>query len=82
MKAQIIQIGNSQGIRIPKMMLEETRLAGEVELEVHPEGLLIRSVQKPRGNWDAAFKALAETEDDQVLDASPATRFEAKEWQW
>ncbi len=82
MKAQIIQIGNSQGIRIPKMMLEETRLAGEVELEVQPEGLLIRSVQKPRGNWDAAFKELADNDDDQMLDTSPATRFEAKEWQW
>lgn len=82
MKAQIIQIGNSQGIRIPKMMLEETKLVGEVELEVHPDGLLIRSAQKPRGNWEAAFKALADNDDDQVLDASPATRFEAKEWQW
>lgn len=82
MKAQIIQIGNSQGIRIPKMMLEETKLTGDVELEVHPEGLLIRSVQKPRGNWDAAFKVLADNEDDQMLDASPATRFETKEWQW
>ena len=82
MKAQIIQIGNSQGLRIPKMMLEETGLAGEVELEVHPDGLLIRSVQKPRGNWDAAFKALADSDDDQALGAAPSTRFEAKEWQW
>lgn len=82
MKAHIIQIGNSQGIRIPKMMLEETKLVGEVELEVHPDGLLIRSVQKPRGNWDSAFKELADNEDDQVLDASPTTRFEKKEWQW
>ncbi len=82
MKAQIIQIGNSQGIRIPKMMLEETKLTGEVELEVHPDGLLIRSAQTPRGDWDTAFKALADNEDDQTLDASPATRFETKEWQW
>ena len=82
MKAHIIQIGNSQGIRIPKMMLEETKLVGEVELEVHPDGLLIRSVQKPRGNWDAAFKELADNEDDQVLDANPTTSFEKKEWQW
>ncbi len=58
MKAQIIQIGNSQGIRIPKMMLEETKLTGEVELEVHPDGLLIRSAQKPRGNWDAHLSLL------------------------
>jgi antitoxin MazE len=82
MKAHIIKIGNSQGIRIPKMMLEETKLVGEVELEVHPDGLLIRSVQKPRGNWDAVFKELADNDDDQLLDASPATRFETKEWQW
>jgi len=82
MKAQIIQIGNSQGIRIPKMILEETRLSGEVELEVHPEGLLIRSIQKSRGSWDAAFKAYAETDDDQQLQAVPVTQFESKEWKW
>ncbi len=82
MKAQIIQIGNSQGIRIPKMMLEETKLAGEVELEVHPDGLLIRSLQKPRGNWNAVFKTFAGDDDDQALDAAPPNRFDAKEWQW
>lgn len=82
MKAQIIQIGNSQGIRIPKMMLEETRLAGEVELEVHPDGLLIRSAQKPRGTWDAEFKALADVDDDQPVRSGPAGEFESKEWKW
>ncbi len=82
MKAQIIQIGNSQGIRIPKMMLEETRLSGEVELEAHKDGLLIRSVQKPRGTWDAEFKALADADDDQQLTPVPATSFESKEWKW
>ena len=49
MKAQIIQIGNSQGLRIPKMMLEETGLAGEVELEVHPDGLLVPTACGSRG---------------------------------
>ena len=82
MKAQIIQIGNSQGIRIPKMMLEETRLSGEVELEAHPDGLLIRSLQKPRGTWDAEFKVVAETDDDQPLRAEVVTKFEALEWKW
>ncbi len=82
MKAQIIQIGNSQGIRIPKMMLEETRLSGEVELEVHADGLLIRSVQKPRSTWDETFRSLTDRDDDQPIQAAPATRFEAKEWKW
>ncbi len=82
MKAQIIQIGNSQGIRIPKMILEETRLSGEVELEVHADGLLIKSLQKPRSNWDAEFKAIAETDDDLPFDSEPANRFDSREWKW
>ena len=81
MKAQIIQIGNSQGIRIPKVLLEESRISGEVEVELHPDGILIRNAQKPRSGWDEAFKAMAENEDDE-LDAAVATAFEKKEWQW
>jgi len=81
MKAQIIQIGNSQGIRIPKAVLEETKISGEVELEVCPDGILIRNIQKPRGNWDAAFKSLSDADDDLQI-TSNSTGFEKKEWQW
>lgn len=81
MKAQIIQIGNSQGIRIPKAVLEETKLSGEVELEVTPEGLLIRNIKKPRADWDAAFKSLNDADDDVPL-AENSTGFAKKDWQW
>jgi len=81
MKAQIIRIGNSQGIRIPKTLIEDGKLSGEVELELHEDGILIRSLQKPRANWDAAFKSVAEVDDDQHLSETP-TEFEKKEWQW
>ncbi len=82
MKARIIQIGNSHGIRIPKTLLEDSRISGEVELETHPDGILIRNVRKPRADWDTRFKALAETDEDAPLDAPVATGFENKEWQW
>lgn len=81
MKAQIIQIGNSQGIRIPKVLLEESRIAGEVEVALHPDGILIRNVQKPRAGWDEAFRSMAENEDDELTAAAP-TGFDKKEWQW
>jgi antitoxin MazE len=81
MKAQIIQIGNSQGIRIPKVLLEESRITGEVEVELHPDGILIRNARSPRAGWDEAFKAMAENEDDDLATAA-ATTFEKKEWQW
>lgn len=79
MKTQIIQIGNSQGIRIPKVLLEESRISGEVDVELHPDGILIRNAQKPRAGWDEAFKT---AEDDDVTADAPASDFDKKEWQW
>ena len=82
MKAQIIQIGNSQGIRIPKALLEDSRITGNIELELHPEGILIRNAQQPRAGWDEQFKLMAENEDDELTDGNTSTSFEKKEWQW
>lgn len=82
MKANIIQIGNSQGIRIPKVLLEETGISGEVELESVPDGILIRNVSKPRGNWDSVFAKLAEIDDDQQVGIEASAAFDKKEWQW
>lgn len=82
MKTQIIQIGNSQGIRIPKMMLQDSGIKGLVDLELHPDGILIRNAEKPRAGWDEAFKLMAENDDDEkALDEAP-TSFEKKGWQW
>lgn len=82
MKTQIIQIGNSQGIRIPKVLLEDSRITGEVDLELHPDGILIRNAQKPRSGWNEAFKVMAENEDDELSGGGAATEFDKKEWQW
>lgn len=82
MRSQIIQIGNSQGIRIPKVLLEDSRITGDVDLELHPDGILIRNAQKPRAGWDEAFKSMADEEDDDLTDGSPSADFDKKEWQW
>ena len=82
MKAQIIQIGNSQGIRIPKTLLEDSGISGEVELESHPDGILIRNVSKPRSKWNAIFKSLEESDEDVPAGGDPSTAFDEKEWQW
>jgi hypothetical protein len=37
MKTRIIPIGNSQGIRIPKPLLEQAGLSGEVEIRAKDE---------------------------------------------
>ena len=68
MKSKIIKIGNSQGIRIPKMLIEETGLLGEVEIEVDNNRLVIGPVARPRAEWEEAFKKMAERGDDELID--------------
>ena len=82
MKTQIIQIGNSQGIRIPKMLLEDSGIKGVVDLELHPDGILIRNAEKPRAGWDEAFRQMAENDDDERALAEAPTNFQKKGWQW
>ena len=60
MKAHIVPIGNSRGIRIPKILLEQTGLSGEVEISTENEALVIRPVRKPRAGWALAFQKMAE----------------------
>jgi antitoxin MazE len=84
MKASIVRIGNSQGIRIPKVVLEQTQLKGEVELEVRDRQILIRAATKPRHEWDRKFRIMAEKGDDKLLDseAISLTSWDKEEWEW
>ena len=50
--AKIIQIGNSQGIRIPKPIIELAKLGDkELEFVVMDTGLLITPEKKVRVGW-------------------------------
>lgn len=82
MKATIIQIGNSQGIRIPKPILEQCKLQNEVELEVHETELVIRSIAIPRHDWSKKFAAMAAKGDDAPLDQDIQSEWDEEEWEW
>ena len=68
MKTRIVRIGNSQGIRIPKLLIEQAGLSGEVEVIVRNNSLVIRAAAHPRAGWAAAFQKMAERGDDRLLD--------------
>lgn len=84
MKTRIIRIGNSQGIRIPKLYLQQTGLGEEVELEVQDGEIVIRSTQHPRQDWAEAFRAMAAKGDDKILDEKSINQssWDEAEWQW
>ena len=84
MKTRIVQIGNSQGIRIPKPLLEAAGLHGEVILTSRPGGLLIRPARSPRTGWGEAFQEMAKRGDDILLADIPPTLsdWDEEEWEW
>ena len=82
MKAHLIRIGNSKGIRIPKPIIEQCRLAGEVELEVIKDKLVIHSLHRPRKGWEKAFEKMAVSGDDKLLDAESTHPWDQRDWEW
>ena len=47
MKTRLVRVGNSQGVRIPKPLIEQAGLQGELEIEVKNQTVVIRSTRKP-----------------------------------
>ena len=81
MKASIIRIGNSRGLRLPKPIIEQCGFDNEVEIEVRNNEIIIRPVKRPRHNWEQAFKSMAERGDDMLIE-SPDTAWDEEEWEW
>ncbi|HEY9779966.1 MAG TPA: AbrB/MazE/SpoVT family DNA-binding domain-containing protein [Leptolyngbyaceae cyanobacterium] len=81
-RTRIVKVGNSQGIRIPKPLLEQSGIDKEVEIEVHEDRLIIRAARRSRVGWDEAFAAMAELKDDVLLDDAIATTWDSVEWEW
>lgn len=82
-KTHVIKIGNSQGIRIPKTLLEQLHLSGEVELEVQENQLVVRPVSLVRQGWDQQFQTMAEHQDDRLLDESTLSLTSwDDDWNW
>ena len=84
MKSRIVKIGNSQGTRIPKPLIEQTGLGTEVEIQVERNRLVIGPAARPRAGWDAAFRKMATVRDDAMLDGDVQvpTSWEKAEWEW
>ena len=81
-KTKLIRIGNSRGVRIPKSMIEQLGLEGDLTLDLRPDGLLIRPVSSARAGWAEQFQAMASRGDDRLLDAvAPDTTCDKEQWE-
>jgi len=83
--AHLVKIGNSQGIRIPKPLIQQAHLEGkELDIQVVNQGILVTPSKKPREGWEKSIELIlknksVETADSEWLDAE-LTADENLEW--
>ena len=84
MKTRIVRIGNSLGVRIPKRLLEQTGLHGDVEITVRDRALVIGPIRKSRAGWATSFRRMARRGHDALFDDAPpsVSAWDEDEWEW
>ena len=83
MQIQIIQIGNSQGIIIPKSMLLQAGFNNKADIVLENGTIHLRPVKPLREGWEKAAQSLAVAGDDILLDAEYLDNLtDEQEWQW
>jgi antitoxin MazE len=83
MRVELVRIGNSRGIRIPKPLIEQCGFGDAVELHVEENRLVIAPERRPRAGWKEAFAAAGSSAGDSTpLVEMPRNKFDDEEWIW
>ena len=83
MRTELIRIGNSRGVRIPKPLIEQVGLGYRVELLIEKDRLVICAERRPRQDWKESFRAAGSAgEDELLLETTEPNEFDRKEWKW
>jgi len=82
MKTNIINIGNSQGIILPSVLLRQLNLSfkSTVQVEIQDGNLIIKP--DPRQGWAEAAKQMHAASDDGLLLGDFPNEFDKEEWTW
>jgi antitoxin MazE len=83
MNVDLVRIGNSRGVRIPKPIIEQCGFGDRVRFEVEGDRLIIGPAEVARAGWDDAFAGMAAAGDDAPLlpdDLDPGSS--DAPWQW
>ena len=83
MKAKIVQIGNSKGIRLPKSIIVDYKLDDEVHIELREDCIVLKPVVKDsRAGWEEIYKKAA---NNLTKDEKDWLNFEdpiPEDWTW
>ena len=83
MKVQLVRIGNSRGIRIPEILIEQCGFGDAVDLHIEDNRLVIAPESAPRQGWKEAFAAAGPAAVDALpFEPLPPNEFDDREWTW
>ena len=83
MRAKVVRIGNSRGVRIPKALLEQVGIGDSVEMTVEDGRLVLQpGPRHPREGWSEEARRSAELGEDRLIDPEIPTEFDLTEWEW
>mgnify|MGYP002626526158 CR=1 FL=1 len=83
MKAKLIAIGNSKGVRLPRAVIDECGFGEEIELRVERGTVVLAPARGAREGWDDAFRGMAaEGDDAPLLPDRLEHDWDEEEWEW
>ena len=84
MQVELIRIGNSRGVRIPKTVIDRCGFGDSVDLRVEEGRVILARDRKPREGWKEAARAAKESiaGDELLLEGIPEYEFDRNEWTW
>lgn len=84
MQTDLIRIGNSRGVRIPKAIIEQCGFGERIDMRVEDNRVILTRHRKPREGWKEALAAAKESQssDELLLDGIPEQEFDRDEWIW
>jgi antitoxin MazE len=83
MRAKLVKIGNSKGLRLPKPILEASGIGDEVDLTVEQGRIvLVPAKRHPREGWAEAIEAIGPDDGDwSDWESMPSEALE-EDWVW
>jgi antitoxin MazE len=80
MQTNIIQIGNSKGLRLSKTILKKYAIQDKVEIILEKDHIIIKPSDYPRAGWEQKFAEMAKKGDDELILPDIFQDEEFEEW--
>lgn len=82
MRAPIVRIGNSRGLRLPKPLLDSCGIGDSVDLTIEGDRIILRAARRVREGWAQAATDMHQRDEDRLLDPTIPTAFDETDWEW